>query len=63
MGLLQRVETVDGLLPRAYEIAAKLASKDPAGLCAAKWSSNEVEFMFADFEAAQRAIEERAWRS
>jgi enoyl-CoA hydratase len=39
--------------------AAKLAAKSPEALRGAKWSANEVEILFADFERAYRAIESR----
>ena len=41
-------------------IADILAAKSPLALRGAKWSANEVERLFTDFELANRAIESRA---
>jgi enoyl-CoA hydratase len=59
MGLLRDVEQPEDLLGAARAIADTLAAKSPLALRAAKWSANEVELMFRDFEAAYRAIESR----
>jgi enoyl-CoA hydratase/carnithine racemase len=47
------------LLPEALKLAATFTSKSPLALRAAKWSANEVELLFTDFEQAYRAIEQR----
>ena len=60
MGFLRSVETQEGLLPEARRLAAVLAAKSPVALRGAKWSANEVELMFRDWEAANRRIEARA---
>jgi enoyl-CoA hydratase len=59
MGLLRSVEEPESLMPAARAVADVIAAKNPAAVRAAKFSANEVELMFRDFEAAHRAIESR----
>jgi len=40
-------------------LAGVLAAKNPLTLRMAKWSANEVEALFSNFEFAYRAIESR----
>jgi enoyl-CoA hydratase len=58
-GILRAVVPHDELLPEAKRLAEILAGKNPMALRMAKWSANEVEALFADFEQAYRAIESR----
>lgn len=57
MGLLRDVQEPGDLLTEARAIATVIAAKSPLAIRAAKWSANEVEIMFRDFESAHRAIE------
>jgi enoyl-CoA hydratase len=59
LGAINRVVPPDQLIPEATAIATVLAAKAPETLRAAKWSGNEVETLFANFEQAYRAIESR----
>lgn len=59
MGVLDAVVPADQLLAEANRIAEILAAKNPEALRAAKWSANEVELLFTDFERAYRAIESK----
>lgn len=60
MGLLREAADFDELTARVQSLATDLAAKDPAALRAAKWSANEVELLFSDFERAHRVVEGRA---
>ena len=59
MGILKSVVPPEQLMDEALKIAAILVAKSPMALRMAKWSANEVEALFADFEQAYRAIESR----
>lgn len=59
MGILDDIVPLEELLATAHGIAEILASKNPGALRAAKWSANEIEILFTDFEQAYRAIESR----
>jgi enoyl-CoA hydratase len=59
MGMVRTVVSPEELIPEAEKLAAVLAAKSPLALQAAKWSANEVELLFTDFEQAYRAIESR----
>jgi enoyl-CoA hydratase len=59
VGVVRSVTAHDDLMTQANELAQVLAAKSPLALRAAKWSANEIELMFADFEQAYRAIESR----
>jgi enoyl-CoA hydratase len=62
MGVVDEVVPDDELMPKANELAAKLAAKAPTALRAAKRTANEVEKMI-DFELAFIAVESRVSRS
>jgi enoyl-CoA hydratase len=62
MGVVDEVVPDDELMPKANELAAKLAAKAPTALRAAKRTANEVEKMI-DFELAFVAVESRVSRS
>jgi enoyl-CoA hydratase len=57
-GMVDTVTAPAQLMPEAMKLAAKLASKSPVALRAAKWSANETEKII-DHEQADRAIESR----
>jgi enoyl-CoA hydratase len=59
MGVLRKVVPHDELMPEALRLAGLVAAKSPMAMQLAKWSANEVEALFADFEQAYRAIESR----
>lgn len=59
MGILDDIVPLEELLATVRGIAEILANKNPGTLRAAKWSANEIEILFADFEQAYRAIESR----
>lgn len=59
MGIVRAVLPPGQLLPEALRLAGILAAKDPLTLRMAKWSANEVEALFSNFEQAYRAIESR----
>lgn len=59
MGIVRAVLPPEQLLPEAMRLAGILAAKDPLTLRMAKWSANEVEALFSNFEQAYRAIESR----
>jgi enoyl-CoA hydratase len=59
MGIVRAVLPPEELLPEARRLAGILAAKDPLTLRMAKWSANEVEALFSNFEQAYRAIESR----
>jgi enoyl-CoA hydratase len=59
MGVVRKVLPPDELLAEAMRLAEILRAKSPLTLRMAKWSANEVEALFANFEQAYRAIESR----
>lgn len=59
MGVVRKVLPPEELMPEAMRLAGILAAKSPLTLRMAKWSANEVEALFANFEQAYRAIESR----
>jgi enoyl-CoA hydratase len=59
MGVVRKVLAPDELMPEAMRLAGVLAAKNPLTLRMAKWSANEVEALFSNFEFAYRAIESR----
>jgi enoyl-CoA hydratase len=59
MGVVRAVLPPDALMDEAMRLAGILAQKNPLALRMAKWSANEVEALFSDFEFAYRAIESR----
>jgi enoyl-CoA hydratase len=59
MGVLDTIVPADQLMTEAIRVAGILAAKNPDALRAAKWSANEVEVLFSDFEQAYRAIESK----
>jgi enoyl-CoA hydratase len=59
MGIVRSVVPPDDLMPEARKLAEVLAAKSPLALRSAKWSANEVEALFANFEQAYRAIESK----
>jgi enoyl-CoA hydratase len=63
MGAVQRMVPPDALDSEVQLLATTLAVKNSQALRAAKWSANEVEALFADFEQAYRAIESRVTMS
>lgn len=60
MGMVKSVVPQEELMSEATKLASLLASKSPLALREAKWSANEVEIMFSNFELAYRAIESRS---
>jgi enoyl-CoA hydratase len=59
MGILDTIVPAGDLMAEANRVAGVLAAKNPEALRAAKWSANEVEILFSDFEQAYRAIESK----
>jgi enoyl-CoA hydratase len=59
MGIVRRVVPHDDLLTETRKLAEIIAAKNPLAMRSAKWSANEVELLFANFEQAYRAIEAR----
>jgi enoyl-CoA hydratase len=56
-GAAMKVVAPGELMAEARKVALDLAAKPPLALRAAKWTANEVELMWTDFEMAYRAIE------
>jgi enoyl-CoA hydratase len=59
LGVVRRVVPHEDLRMATSDLADVLAAKSPLALRAARWSANEVELMFDNFERAYRAIESR----
>jgi enoyl-CoA hydratase len=59
MGAVREVVAPEALLPSAMALATTMAGKPALAMRLAKWSANEVEAMFRDFEGVYRAVESR----